>query len=204
MTIKGQIVGYVRVSSIDQNLARQLEQLKHENVDKVFEDKASGATTKRPAFQQMLDYVREGDTIVVCSMDRLARNLSDLLSITTELHAKGINIKFLKENILLDASGTEHAMTRLLMSMLGAVAEFERSLIRERQREGIELAKNAVHTKEENQLTLQSSKKLDQKFSKEFHSLKWHASSKYLTQLCIVISKATNIQINKSTLCLWH
>ena len=141
MTIKGQIVGYVRVSSIDQNLARQLEQLKHENVDKVFEDKASGATTKRPAFQQMLDYVREGDTIVVCSMDRLARNLSDLLSITTELHAKGINIKFLKENILLDASGTEHAMTRLLMSMLGAVAEFERSLIRERQREGIELAK---------------------------------------------------------------
>ena len=156
----------MRVSSIDQNLARQLEQLKHENVDKVFEDKASGATTKRPAFQQMLDYVREGDTIVVCSMDRLARNLSDLLSITTELHAKGINIKFLKENILLDAS--------------------------------------AVHTKEENQLTLQSSKKLDQKFSKEFHSLKWHASSKYLTQLCIVISKATNIQINKSTLCLWH
>ena len=141
MTIKGQIVGYVRVSSIDQNLARQLEQLKHENVDKVFEDKASGATTKRPAFQQMLDYVREGDTIVVCSMDRLERNLSDLLSITTELHAKGINIKFLKENILLDASGTEHAMTRLLMSMLGAVAEFERSLIRERQREGIELAK---------------------------------------------------------------
>lgn len=139
--MKGQIVGYVRVSSIDQNLARQLEQLKHENVDKVFEDKASGATTNRPAFQQMLDYVREGDTIVVCSMDRLARNLSDLLAITTELHAKGISIKFLKENILLDASGTEHAMTRLLMSMLGAVAEFERSLIRERQREGIELAK---------------------------------------------------------------
>lgn len=139
--MKGQIVGYVRVSSIDQNLARQLEQLKHENVDKVFEDKASGATTKRPAFQQMLDYVREGDTIVVCSMDRLARNLSDLFSITTELHAKGISIKFLKENISLDASDTDQAMTRLLMSMLGAVAEFERSLIRERQREGIELAK---------------------------------------------------------------
>lgn len=139
--MKGQIVGYVRVSSIDQNIARQLEQLKHENIDKVFEDKASGATTNRPAFQQMLDYVREGDTIVVCSMDRLARNLSDLLSITTELHAKGISIKFLKENISLDASGNEHAMTRLLMSMLGAVAEFERSLIRERQREGIELAK---------------------------------------------------------------
>ena len=139
--MKGQIVGYVRVSSIDPNLARQLEQLKHENVDKVFEDKASGATTNRPAFQQMLDYVREGDTIVVCSMDRLARNLSDLLSITTELHTKGISVKFLKENLSLDASGSEHAMTRLLMSMLGAVAEFERSLIRERQREGIELAK---------------------------------------------------------------
>lgn len=139
--MKGQIVGYVRVSSIDQNLARQLERLKYENVDKVFEDKASGATTNRPAFQQMLDYVREGDTIVVYSMDRLARNLSDLLSITTDLHAKGISIKFLKENISLEVSDADHAITRLLMSMLGAIAEFERSLIRERQREGIELAK---------------------------------------------------------------
>jgi DNA invertase Pin-like site-specific DNA recombinase len=139
--MKGQIVGYARVSSADQNLARQLEQLKSENTDKIFEDKASGATTKRPAFQQMMEYIREGDTIVVCSMDRLARNLTDLLNTTKELQAKGVSIRFIKESILLDASGNDVAMTKLLMSMLGAVAEFERSMIRERQREGIELAK---------------------------------------------------------------
>lgn len=139
--MKGQIVGYARVTSADQNLARQLEQIKSENTDKIFEDKASGATTKRPAFQQMMEYVREGDTIVVCSMDRLARNLTDLLNTTKELQAKGVSIRFLKESIFLDASGNDAAMTKLLMSMLGAVAEFERSMIRERQREGIELAK---------------------------------------------------------------
>lgn len=139
--MKGQIVGYARVSSADQNLARQLEQLKSENTDKIFEDKASGATIKRPAFQQMMEYIREGDTIVVCSMDRLARNLTDLLNTTKELQAKGVSIRFIKESILLDASGNDVAMTKLLMSMLGAVAEFERSMIRERQREGIELAK---------------------------------------------------------------
>ena len=139
--MKGQIVGYARVSSADQNLARQLEQLKSKNTDKIFEDKASGANTNRPAFQQMMEYVREGDTIVVCSMDRLARNLTDLLNTTKELQAKGVSIHFLKESILLDASGNDAAMTKLLMSMLGAVAEFERSMIRERQREGIELAK---------------------------------------------------------------
>lgn len=139
--MKGQIIGYACVSSEDQNLARQLEQLRSENTDKIFEDKASGANTNRPAFQQMMEYVREGDTIVVCSMDRLARNLGNLLTTTKELQAKGVSIRFLKESILLDASGNDAAMTKLLMSMLGAVAEFERSMIRERQREGIELAK---------------------------------------------------------------
>lgn len=139
--MKGQLVGYARVSSADQNLVRQLEQLKSENTDKIFEDKASGANINRPAFQQMMEYVREGDTIVVCSMDRLARNLADLLITTKELQAKGVSIRFLKESLLLDASGNDAAMTKLLMSMLGAVAEFERSVIRERQREGIELAK---------------------------------------------------------------
>lgn len=139
--MKGQIIGYARVSSADQNLARQLEQLKSLRPDKIFEDKASGATTDRPAFQQMMEYVREGDTVIVCSMDRLARNLTDLLNVTKELQTKGVSIKFLKESIHLDATGNDIAMTKLLMSMLGAVAEFERSMIRERQREGIELAK---------------------------------------------------------------
>jgi DNA invertase Pin-like site-specific DNA recombinase len=89
----------------------------------------------------MTEYVREGDTVIVCSMDHLARNLADLLTVTKELQTKGVSIKFLKESIHLDASGNDAAMTKLLMSMLGAVAEFERSMIRERQQEGIELAK---------------------------------------------------------------
>ena len=139
--MKGQIIGYARVSSVDQNLARQLEQLKTEHPDKIFEDKASGATTDRPAFKQMMEYVRDGDTVIVCSMDRLARNLADLLNITKELQGKGVSLFFLKESIRLNATGNDAAMTKLLMSMLGAVAEFERSMIRERQREGIELAK---------------------------------------------------------------
>lgn len=139
--MKGQTIGYARVSSVDQNLARQLEQLKTEHPDRIFEDKASGATTNRPAFQQMMEYVRGGDTIIVCSMDRLARNLADLLNITKELQDKEVSIRFLKESIKLDATGSDAAMTKLLMSMLGAVAEFERAMIRERQREGIELAK---------------------------------------------------------------
>jgi DNA invertase Pin-like site-specific DNA recombinase len=141
LSMKGQIIGYARASSADQNLARQLEQLKSMHPDKIFEDKASGATSDRPAFQQMMGYVREGDTVIVCSMDRLARNLADLLNVTKELQTKGVSIKFLKESIHLDATGNDAAMTKLLISMLGAVAEFERSMIRERQREGIELAK---------------------------------------------------------------
>lgn len=139
--MKGQIVGYVRVSFADQNPACQLEQLKTQHVDKVFEDKAGGASTKRPAFLQMMEYVREGDQVVVSSMDRLACNLSDLLSVTQQLQDAGVSVKFLKESLFLDATGKDSAMTKLLMSILGAVADFERSLIRERQREGIELAK---------------------------------------------------------------
>ena len=139
--MKGQIIGYARISSVGQNLARQLEQLKTWHPDRIFEDRASGATTNRPAFRQMMKFVREGDTLVVCSMDRLARNLADLLNTTKELQAKDVSIRFLKESILLDTSENDAAMTKLLLSMLGAVAEFKRSMIRERQCEGIELAK---------------------------------------------------------------
>ncbi len=109
--------------------------------DKLFEDKASGATTDRSAFQQMMGHVRDGDTVIVCSMERLARNLSDLVNITKELQTWGVSIKFLKESIHLDATGNDSAMSKLLMTMLGAVAELECSMIRERQRECIELAK---------------------------------------------------------------
>lgn len=135
------LVGYARVSSVDQNLDRQLERLRSENVEKLFMDKASGKDTGRPEFQAMMNYLRDGDVLLVCSMDRLARNLFDLLDVTKQLQNKGVTIRFLKENIELSPTGETSAISKLLLAMMGAVAEFERSLIRERQREGIALAK---------------------------------------------------------------
>ena len=134
-------VGYARVSSTDQHLDRQVAQFKKLGIEKVFTDKVSGKNTDRPGFQQMIEYVRDGDELYVCSMDRMARNLRDLLSITESLQKKGVSIHYLKENISLVPKGESSAMTKLLMAMMGAVAEFERSLILERQREGIEQAK---------------------------------------------------------------
>lgn len=133
---KHQQVGYVRVSSLEQNTDRQLE---GQTLDKVFTDKASGKDTKRPQLEAAMDYLREGDTLVVHSMDRLARNLEDLRRIVRELTGKGVRVQFVKESLTF--TGEDSPMSTLLLSMLGAVAEFERSMIRERQREGIELAK---------------------------------------------------------------
>lgn len=139
-------IGYIRVSSADQNLARQEETLKPYGLDRVFADKASGKNLERPEFQRMIEFVRDGDELFVCSMDRMARNLNDLLTITTKLQTKGVSVHFLKEHIDLDPTGETSAITRLLMSMMGAVAEFERALIRERQCEGIAVAKaNGVY-----------------------------------------------------------
>jgi DNA invertase Pin-like site-specific DNA recombinase len=131
-------VGYVRVSSVDQNTDRQLDGQK---IDKLFTDKASGRDTKRPQLQACLEYIREGDVLVVHSMDRLARNVDDLRRIVQDLTKKGVCVQFVKEN--LKFTGQDSAMSNLLLSLLGAVAEFERSMIRERQREGIALAKKA-------------------------------------------------------------
>lgn len=132
----GQRVGYVRVSTVDQNTERQLDGIE---VDKRFEDKASGKDTARPALTEALGYVREGDTLVVHSMDRLARSLEDLRRTVRELTARGVRVEFVKENLTF--TGEDSPMSTLLLSMLGAVAEFERSMIRERQREGIAIAK---------------------------------------------------------------
>lgn len=134
-------IAYARVSTDDQNLDRQLETLKAYCPDKIFTDHLSGKNLERPGFQQMMDYVREGDIIYVASMDRIARNLDDLLSTTKLLQSKGITVHFLKENICLNPGTETSSMSKLIMSIMGAVAEFERSLIRERQREGILLAK---------------------------------------------------------------
>jgi len=129
-------VGYRRVSALDQNTERQLEGVK---LDKVFTDKASGKDTKRPQLQAALEYLRERDLFVIHSMDRLARNLDDLRRIVLDLTKKGVHVQFVKENLTF--TGEDSPMATLLLSLLGAVAEFERSMIRERQREGIELAK---------------------------------------------------------------
>lgn len=134
--VKGQMIGYIRVSTVDQNTQRQLEGIP---LDRVFEDKASGKDTKRPALGDLLQFVREGDTVIVHSMDRLARNLDDLRRIVKELTQKGVKVKFVKESLTF--TGEDSPMSNLLLSVMGAFAEFERALIRERQMEGIAIAK---------------------------------------------------------------
>jgi DNA invertase Pin-like site-specific DNA recombinase len=136
MASTGKRVGYVRVSSVDQNTQRQLD---GEALDKVYEDKASGKDTKRPQLQAALDFLREGDTLVVHSMDRLARNLDDLRRTVMGLTKKGVKVQFIKESLTF--TGEDSAMSNLLLSVMGAFAEFERELIKERQREGIAIAK---------------------------------------------------------------
>jgi DNA invertase Pin-like site-specific DNA recombinase len=131
-------VGYQRVSSLGQHTERQLDGV---NVDKMFTDHASGKDTNRPELARALEYLREDDVLVVHSMDRLARNLEDLRRIVRELTGKRIRVEFVKENLTF--AGDDSPMNTLLLSMLGAVAEFERSMILERQREGIAIAKAA-------------------------------------------------------------
>ena len=130
--------GYVRVSSLDQNTERQLEGV---SLDKRFVDKASGKDTNRPQLQAALDYLRDGDVLVVHSMDRLARNLDDLRKIVMGLTERGVIVEFIKESLTF--TSRDNAMSKFLLSVMGAFAEFERALIRERQREGIALAKRA-------------------------------------------------------------
>lgn len=133
--MKGQKVGYVRVSSVEQNTGRQLEGIE---VDRIFVDRASGKNTDRPKFQEMLNYVREGDQVIVHSMDRFARSLKDLVTEVDKLVKRGISIQFVKENITFTAQSTP--MDNLMLQLMGAFAQFEREIILERQKEGIKLA----------------------------------------------------------------
>lgn len=132
----GERVGYIRVSTLDQNPERQLEQV---SLNRVYTDHASGKDTERPQLAAALSFLREGDTLVVHSMDRLARNLDDLRRLVQSLTGRGVRVEFIKE--CLTFTGEDSPMATLLLSVMGAFAEFERSLIRERQREGIALAK---------------------------------------------------------------
>jgi DNA invertase Pin-like site-specific DNA recombinase len=135
-------VGYTRVSSVDQNTVRQLDGVE---VERTFTDKASGKDATRPKLEELLAFVRDGDIVVVHSMDRLARNLDDLRSVVRALTGKGVRVEFLKEQLTF--TGEDSPMATLLLSVMGAFAEFERTLILERQREGIAAAKaSGVYT----------------------------------------------------------
>lgn len=138
MPVVGQRVGYVRVSSATQNTARQLEGMV---LDRTFEDKLSGKSMDRPELEAMLAYVRTGDEIVCHSLDRLARNLDDLRRLVQRLTKAGVKVTFVKEGLVF--TGEDSPISMLMLNMMGAFAEFERSLILERQREGIEIAKKA-------------------------------------------------------------
>lgn len=139
MPQRTQTVGYVRVSSDDQNLARQLEAIGE--VDRIFSDKVSGGSRdSRVALEECIKYIRDGDTVRVASMDRLARSLRDMRDIVDDIVGKGAAVQFVKEGQTYSAD-TGDALSQLMLHMLAAFAEFERALIRERQAEGIRIAK---------------------------------------------------------------
>ena len=129
-------VAYVRVSTVEQNEARQLEALKKHDIEKWYIEKVSGKDTNRPKLQEMLDYVREGDTVYIHDFSRLARSTKDLLEIIELLAAKGVNLISNKENL-----DTSSATGKLMVTVIAAINEFERQNLLERQKEGIEIAK---------------------------------------------------------------
>ncbi|NOI73126.1 resolvase [Vibrio owensii] len=133
-------LAYIRVSSTDQNVDRQLDGL---TFDKTYIDKITGSTTDRPALLELKEYARSGDVIHVHSIDRLARSLIDLKTLVSDWNKKGISVKFYKENMVFSAGKTNDPMTELMFNMLASFAEFERSMIRSRQAEGIAKAKLA-------------------------------------------------------------
>lgn len=129
-------IAYIRVSTIDQNEARQKEALQNYNIDKWYIEKISGKNTDRPEFKNMMEYVREGDTIYIKDFSRLSRSTSDLLNIIETLEKRKITLISLKENI-----DTSTPTGKLMLTMIGAINEFERTNLLERQKEGIEIAK---------------------------------------------------------------
>lgn len=133
---QGKRIGYIRVSTTDQNPDRQLENVP---LDKKFIDYSSAKSTNREQLKALLEFVREGDTVLVHSMDRLARNVKDLKSIVEALVAKNVQVQFMKENLTF--SGGNSATANLILHVMGAFAEFEHAFILERQREGIAIAK---------------------------------------------------------------
>jgi DNA invertase Pin-like site-specific DNA recombinase len=132
-------LGYVRVSTIDQNTVRQLDGIE---LDKKFEDKCSGSNTERPALNQLKDYAREGDVVIVHDISRLARNISDLIELIKFFNNKLVTIQFAKESLIF-SHDSSNPINNLMLTLLGAVYQFEREMILERQKEGIAKAKLA-------------------------------------------------------------
>jgi len=132
----GENVAYIRVSTVEQNEARQLEAMKAHQIDKTFIDKVSGKDTNRPQLKAMMDYVREGDTVFMHDFSRLARSTKDLLAIVEELQERGVHLVSNKENL-----DTSTPTGKMMLTMIAAINEFERMNLLERQREGIAIAK---------------------------------------------------------------
>lgn len=141
----GQLIGYVRVSTVDQNPERQLNAIRAADgtePDRWFTDRASGGSTARPALAAMLAHVRDQDVIIVASMDRLARSVVDLDQLVTQFTGRGVTVRFLKEGLTFHASGQADPLAVFQLQVMGAFAQLERALIRDRQREGIEAAQS--------------------------------------------------------------
>lgn len=155
------IVAYVRVSTAEQNESRQYASLKPYKIEKYFAEKISGKNADRPQLQAMLDFVREGDTVYVCEFSRLARNTQDLLSIVDRLQKKGVKLISLKENF-----DTTTPTGKLMLTMIGAISEFERELILERQREGIAIAKKEGKYKGRRKIRCSDFKSFDRLYDK--------------------------------------
>lgn len=136
-----QTVGYIRVSSEDQNTIRQEHALGQIRIDKMFIDKYTGKVLERPQLEAMMEYIREGDTLVVYSIDRLSRSQKDLHNVISKIVSKGVTVQFIKEKLTFD--GSSDPMSTLMLGIFGAFAEFERAAARERQLEGIAIAKSA-------------------------------------------------------------
>ena len=180
---KGLRVGYLRVSALDQKEVRQLDGVE---LDKRFMDKVSGKDRNRPQLEQMIDFVREGDIVFCHSMDRLARNLDDLRLLVKKLTGKGVKVCFVKESLTF--TGEDSPMANLLLSVMGAIAEFERELMKERQREGIALAKKAgAYKGRKRALTAVQAAALLQRFPTASQRRSWPKSSacpEYYLHVC--------------------
>lgn len=177
---KGKNIAYVRVSTVEQNEARQREALKAFNIDKWFIEKASGKDAKRPVLQEMLEYIREDDTVYVEEFSRLGRSTADLLATVQRIEDSGAKFVSLKENF-----DTKTPAGKLQMTMMAAIAEFERAMILERQREGIAIAKREGKYKGRKAVYVPN--------IKEYHQ-------KYMTRQETKTSIAAELGISRTTL----